>query len=216
MSKVDHSVDGQYRIDIEKLGVLNHLGVVGAGGVEARLGKLAGKPTAVESGGVKNGYVDESTVDLVFPAERRLGVRMPLDGVPRGCVLVLFTPPGASRAIRLMLADTDEDVDQVSNEMAVSTLVELGGIIANGFLDALADTFDQHIATQPPVVLNDQLSTVVGKVVAGDEGQGLYLESALNIASHDIDVTVYLFPENDIFAQILDRIDMGMLLGEVD
>ena len=64
------------RIEIRKLGVLNQLGELGVDGVESRLGKLAGRPTAVESDVVKNGYVDASSVDLAFPAEKRLGVTL--------------------------------------------------------------------------------------------------------------------------------------------
>jgi chemotaxis protein CheC len=213
---MDKSVSGQYRLDITKLGVLNHLGVLGVEGVESRLGKIAGRPTDVESGVVKNGYVDGSSVHIAFPSDKRLGVRTPLKDVPRGCVLVLFTPESASRAVRLMLADTDEDVSNVSNEMAISTLVELGGIIANGFLDALADTFDQHVATLPPVVVNKSLPAIIKRVVTDEDNRGLYLETALNITSHDIEVELYLFPENEIFVQILDRLDMGMITGEGD
>lgn len=216
MSETDQSTDETYRIDIEKLGVLNHLGELGADGVESRLGKLAGKPTAVESGVVKNGYVDESSVHLAFPDEKRLGVRVGLDDVPGGCVLVLFTPTSANRAVRMMLADTDEDVSNVSNEMAVSSIVELGGIVANGFLDALADTFDQHIATWPPVQLNNRLPTIIERAITEEEDRGLYLETALPITSHDIEVELYLFPENEIFIEILDRIDIETVVGRAD
>lgn len=216
MSHMDRSTDETHRIDIEKLGVLNHLGTLGAESVESRLGKLAGTSTAVESGVVKNGYVDESTIGLAFAAEPRLGVRVQLKGAPYGCILVLFTPQSATRAVAMMLADTDADVDDVSNEMAVSSIVELGGIVANGFLDALADTFDEHIATGAPIQLNNQLPTLVENSLTGEDDRGLYLETALHIASHDVDVELCLFPENGTFARILDQIDMETVVGGSD
>ncbi|KAB1197173.1 MULTISPECIES: chemotaxis protein CheC [Haloferax] len=208
MTEMDQTTEAVHRIDIEKLGVLNYLGKLGVTGVESRLGKLAGKSTAVRSEVVKNGYVDDSSVDLAFPDEKRLGVRVGLNGVPHGCMLVLFPPASAKRAVRMMLADTNEDVAEVSNDMAVSSIVELGGMVANGFLDALADTFDQHIATWPPVTRNSQLPQIIERAITDEEDRGLYLETKFHITSHNIDVELYLFPENEVFVEILNRLDM--------
>ena len=214
MTEMDQTTEAVHRIDIEKLGVLNYLGELGVSGVESRLGKLAGKSTAVRSEVVKNGYVDESSVDLAFPDEKRLGVRVGLNGVPHGCMLVLFPPASAKRAVRMMLADTDEDVAEVSNDMAVSSIVELGGMVANGFLDALADTFDQHIATWPPVTRNSELPQIIERAITDEEDRGLYLETKFHITSHDIDVELYLFPENEVFVEILNRLDMEGMSAE--
>ncbi|KAB1186632.1 MULTISPECIES: chemotaxis protein CheC [Haloferax] len=216
MTELNQSTTGQHRIDIEKLGVLNYLGELGVSGVESRLGKLAGKSTAVRSEVVKNGFVDESTVDLAFDAEKRLGVRVGLNGVPHGCILVLFPPASAKRAVRMMLADTNEDVADVSNDMAVSSIVELGGMVANGFLDALADTFDQHIATWPPVTRNSELPQIIERAVTDEEDRGLYLETKFHITSHNIDVELYLFPENEVFVEILNRLDMDAVTEGAD
>ncbi|KAB1192344.1 hypothetical protein GJR96_02355 [Haloferax sp. MBLA0076] len=213
---MNQSTTGQHRIDIEKLGVLNYLGELGVTGVESRLGKLAGKSTAVRSEVVKNGFVDEDSVDLAFPSEKRLGVRVGLNGVPHGCILVLFPPASAKRAVRMMLADTNEDVADVSNDMAVSSIVELGGMVANGFLDALADTFDQHIATWPPVTRNSQLPQIIERAVTDEDDRGLYLETKFHITSHDIDVELYLFPENEVFVEILNRLDMDTVAAGVE
>jgi chemotaxis protein CheC len=214
MSETNQPTENRHRIDIEKLGVLNHLGELGADGVESRLGKLAGEPTDVDSGVVKNGYVDATSVHLAFPAEKRLGVRVGLKDVPGGCVLVLFTPVSATRAVGMMLADTNEDVSEVSNEMAVSSIVELGGIVANGFLDAVADTFDQHVATRPPIKLNSPLPDIIERAVTEEEDRGLYLETTLHIRSHDVEVELCLFPENDPFIRSLDRLTIETVVGE--
>ncbi|MFC7204517.1 chemotaxis protein CheC [Haloferax namakaokahaiae] len=213
MTEMNQTTDNQHRIDIEKLGVLNYLGELGVSGVESRLGKLAGKQTAVRSDVVKSGYVDESSVEMAFPAEKRLGVQVSLNGVPHGCMLVLFPPVSAKRAVRMMLEDTNEDVTNVSNDMMVSSIVELGGIVANGFLDALADTFDQHIATWPPVTQNNELDHIIEQAITDETDQGLYLESTFHITSHGIEVELYMFPENGIFVEILNRIDVETIAG---
>lgn len=216
MSEVNQQTNGPDRIDIEQLGVLNYLGELAVTGVESRLGKLANRPTAVESEVVKNGYVDLASVDLAFPDEHRLGVKVGLSGGLDGCALVLFPPSSANRAVGMMLADTDEDVSDVSNEMAVSSIIELGGMVANGFLDALADTFDRHIVTTRPTTRNGRLPEVVQRVLTDDDGRGLYLETTLHVTSHDIEIELYLFPENAAFVEVLNGLDMGTVTRHVD
>lgn len=204
------------RIEIEKLGVLNQLGELGVEGVESRLGKLAGRETAVESQLVKSGYVTEDTLDMKFDTETRLGVEVGLNGTPNGCVLVLFSPSSANRAVRLMLEDVVDDVSAVENDMAVSALVELGGIMAYGFLDALADTFDQHIDAAPPVSRNSSLRGAIGSVLSNDEDRGLYLSAGFRVTTHDIDAEVYLFPENETFVKVLNLSDIDMVSNETE
>jgi chemotaxis protein CheC len=204
------------RIDIEKLGVLNQLGEVGVAGVESRLGKLADRPTAVESELVKNGYVEVDTLEMKFDPAKRLGVEVSLNGAPHGSVLVLFPPSSANRAVKLMLEDMVTDVSEIENDMAVSALVELGGIMAYGFLDALADTFDQHIDAGPPVARNSTIRAAVKSVLTDEEDRGLYLSTAFRVTSHDIDAEVYLFPENETFVKVLNLVDIDMVRNETE
>jgi chemotaxis protein CheC len=199
------------RIDVRKLGVLNELGELGVECVEHRLARLIRSETSVESGQVKSGYVEPGSVGLKFDEERRLGVEVRVQGVPPGNVLVLFPPASANSAARLLLRDTDEDPETVSNDMAVSALVELGGMMANGFLDALADTFDQHIAAGAPSAVNSTTARVVERVLDRNDDRGLYLATTLRVTSHDIEVAVYLFPENETFAKILNLVDIDMV-----
>ncbi|MFB6130989.1 MAG: chemotaxis protein CheC [Salinigranum sp.] len=201
-------VAADLRIDIEKLGVLNELGERGVECVERRLARLIESDTSVASELVKSGYVEPSSVELKFRDERRLGVEVRVQGVPPGTVLVLFPPSSANNAARLLLEHTDEDPATVSNEMAVSALVELGGMMANGFLDALADTFDQHIAAGAPSTVNSTTRAVVERIVERHDDRGLYLATTLHVTSHDIEVEVYLFPQNRTFVKILNLVDI--------
>ena len=128
--------------------------------------------------------------------------------MPSGTVLVLFPPSSANRSARLLLEHTDEDPATVSNDLAVSALVELGGMMANGFLDALADTFDRHINAGAPSTVNSTTRRVVERVVERYDDRGLYLATTLHVTSHDIEVEVYLFPQNRPFVALLNGIDI--------
>ncbi|MGM0590809.1 MAG: chemotaxis protein CheC [Halobacteriota archaeon] len=211
MSESEPEPQTKLTIDIEKLGVLNQLGELGVEWVERRLGKLSGEETAVESELVKSGYVTPETLDLKFDEERRIGVAVRVRGAPHGSVLVLFPTESAKRAVMMMLADADEEPASVADEMAVSALVELGGIMANGFLDGLADTFDQHIDAGTPSTINDTKRHVIARVLDREQNRGLYLATTLHITTHDVEAEVYLFPENDTFVRILNLVDMDMV-----
>ena len=166
----------------------------------------AAKSTA-ESSPVRINFVGPTSLARTFANEHRVGVRVRVDDVPGGYVIVLLAPESADRMLRVMLADTPEDVTTVSEKMAFSALVEFGGLVANAWLDGLADTFDRHIAASTPIVVNSTAVEVIERVLDRDKDHGLYLATTMTIAPEDIEFEVYLFPENDAFVGLLSLVE---------
>ena len=193
-------------IGIEKLGILNYLGERSVSSLERRLTQFGDSKSTAESAPVRINFVEPRTVAHTFADEHRVGVRVRVTGEPGGYVIVLLAPESADRMLRVMLADTTEDVTTVSEEMAYSALVEFGGLVANAWLDGLADTFDRHIAASTPIVVNSTAVEVVDRVLDGEEDHGLYLATTMTIAPEEIEFEVYLFPENEAFVDLLDLV----------
>ncbi|MWG33044.1 chemotaxis protein CheC [Halomarina oriensis] len=209
MSKTSNQNRGAtgHRIDVESLAVLNRLGDIGIGGIEQRLQRLK-QDANVTSEQVAHGYARPDLLDVTFENNERVGVKMKLPGAPFGFALVWFPMTSANNAARLMLQDVLNEGQTPSHKMARSAITELGGMVAAGFVDAWADTFEQEIDLGAPTPVQATEQALVGNVLEEGEDLGLYVSSAVRLPSYDISLNVLLFPRNAVLLQILDRIDV--------
>jgi chemotaxis protein CheC len=198
---------------VEKLSVMNRLGEIGVGGVADRLGHIGAAPAEVTTEQVKSGYATEASVAASFDDDDRVGVRVHLSGAPHGYVLVLFPMSSANNAATVMLSDAVEDLSAVPNEMAHDAVTELGGIVANGFLDAWADTFDQEVdAGAPSRVYGSQREILTTTTKLGEE-IGLYIASRFHVPAQNIDTEVFVFPDTEVFLKLLELLDADRVTG---
>ncbi|WP_254536971.1 chemotaxis protein CheC [Halomarina litorea] len=205
--RADSPTPAERTIAVESLAVMNRLGEIGIGGVERRLQQLHPEAT-VTSEQVAHGYARADLLEATFVGEERVGVRSRLPGAPFGSALVLFPLASANNAARLMVRDVLSEGEAPSHKMAQSAITELGGMIASGFLDAWADTFEQEIDVGAPTPIQDTEAEIVGTLIEEDEDLGIYVASRLTLPAYDITVQVYLFPRTDILIEILRRIDV--------
>lgn len=199
--------DAGLSIPVEQLALLNWLGEVGAGGVDERLGGLVSGDVAVVAERSASGYVGPRTAEAQFGTDDRVGARVKLPGRPAGHVLVLLSPASANRATALMLRDAVDDLSTVSTEMARDALVELCGIVANGFLDEWADLVEAEINVSTPQFVSNTEREIMRYVVTSYEDTGLYISALLRLPDHDVDVALYVFPKQEEFVGSISRID---------
>ncbi|PSQ11443.1 hypothetical protein BRC93_05505 [Halobacteriales archaeon QS_5_70_15] len=203
--------DDGLSIPVQQLALLNWLGEVGASGVDERLGGLVSGDVTVAAERSTSGHVAPRTVDARFDAADRVGARVHLPGRPSGLVLVLFSPERANRAAALMLYDAVNDLSTVSNEMARDALLELCSIVANAFLDEWADLVETEIDVNTPQFVSDTEREIMRHVVTSYDDLGLYISSLLRLAGHDVDVSLYVFPEQEEFVNSVGRIDPAVI-----
>lgn len=196
-----------HQIDVESLAVLNRLGDIGIDGIERRLRRLK-QDANVTSEQVAHGYARSDLLDVTFGESERVGVHIRLPGAPFGSALVLFPMASANNAARLMLQDVVGEGETPSHRMARSAITELGGMIAAGFVDAWADTFEQEIDLGAPSPVQASEQALVSNVLDEGEDLGLYVSSAVRLPAYDISLDVLLFPRNAVLIQILERIDV--------
>jgi chemotaxis protein CheC len=209
MSKTSTTSRGQrgHQVDVESLAVLNRLGDIGIGGIEQRLRGLK-HDTDVVSEQVAHGYARRDLLDVTFEDTERVGVKMKLPGAPFGFALVWFPMTSANNAARMMLQEGLADDETPSHKMARSAITELGAMVAAGFVDAWADTFEQEIDLGAPSPVQATEPALVDTVLKEGEDLGLYVSSAVRLPAYDISLNVLLFPRNAVLLQILDRIDV--------
>jgi len=204
---------GEFELGISKLGLMNRLTEIGIDGVRDRLREIDGCDARVTPEVVKSGYASRATVGTAFDDGRRAGVRHRLPGAPHGYALALFTPSCANNAAAMMLSRDVRDLDEVPAEMAQSALAELCTMMISGFVDAWADTFGEEIDVQTPTPVHSTERRIVERTAVGDDGLGLYVTSRLRLAGAGVVGQVYLFPENETFVEILDRLDARRIAG---
>lgn len=198
-----------WTLPIEKLAVMNRLGEVGADGVEERVDQLGIDEVVSEQ--VKSGYVTPGDAATQFSDDGRVGVRVRLPGAPGGYVLVLFDPASANRAAAVMLEDADEAVAEADEELAWSTIQELGSIMASGFVDSWANTFDERIDIATPETVQHTEAEIVSATVEAGDSLGVYIASQLHVPAYDIDASVYVLPDTRTFLKILGQLEVGSI-----
>lgn len=202
---------GELSIRLERLAVMNRLGAIGVEGVTERLEKLGDERSDVTVEGARAGFVTRDGLGRAFSDDRRVGVRVRLKNDTRGYILVLFDMESVNRAATLMLSNAIEDLDEASNELAHSAVTELGGIIANGFADGIADAIGQEIDVGTPSLIGDDERSLVARTFNLSEALGLYISSRLRIPTHNLETSIYLFPNSQEMIKLLhDRNENGV------
>ncbi|MFD1512774.1 chemotaxis protein CheC [Halomarina rubra] len=197
----------RHQIDMKSLAVLNRLGDIGIGGIEQRLQGLKHDANVV-SEQVAHGFARRDLLDVTFEDTERVGVKMKLPGAPFGFAVVWFPMASANNAARMMLQEGLAPGETPSHKMARSAITELGAMVAAGFVDAWADTFEQEIDVGAPSPVQATEQALVNTVLDEGEDLGLYVSSAVRLPAYDISLNVLLFPRNAVMLKILDRIDV--------
>lgn len=203
--------DDRLCIPLETISVLNWLGAVGVDGVEARLRQVGADDLTVETEQVKIGYARQEALLDQFGVEDHAGARVRMRKPVSGTVLVLFPVKSASRAASLMLQRGVEDAESVvSTPMGRDALTELCNVMANGFVDEWAETFDTPIDTDAPVAVQNPEMALINHVFSVSD-VGLYLTSRFHVVADDIDATIFVFPGEAEFITKLSQLDLGVI-----
>jgi chemotaxis protein CheY-P-specific phosphatase CheC len=200
-------------VPISKLTVMNRLGQLGVDGVESRMERLGGRDTQlrVQTEQVNIGYASGRSVET-FDASDRVGIQVKLTSPPHGNVLVLFPVSSANNAATMMLSDAVSDLSSVDNDLAHSALVELGAMIASGFTDAWADSFDQRIDVGTPNRIQGTVRHCVAETLRLEGDFGLYIAARLHLPDRGVDADVIVFPDNDTFLKLLGLLDVAQVM----
>lgn len=198
---------GELSIRLTALNRLNTLSETGVQGVADRLRTIGDGGTDVATQWAKAGFVPRSGDGTTFDDDPSVGARVRLSTDPGGYVLVVFSIPSANRAATLLLSDAVDDLAEASNELAHSALMELGGMMAYGFVDGVADVVNREINVQTPVLLNGSERDLVSRTIKRDDQLGLYIASKFDLPEHDIDASVFLFPQSRSMIRLVDGLD---------
>lgn len=193
-------------IRLNALTRLNRLSETGVHGVADRLRTIGDGGSDVATEWAKAGFVSRDGTDA-FDDQQCVGVRVKLSNSPAGYVLVVFDIPSADHAATLLLSNAVNRLDEASNDLAHSAVTELGGMMAYGFVDGVADVIDREIDVRTPKLLGGTEQELISRTIRLNEQLGLYIASRFSLPDHDIVASVFLFPESEAMIRLVENLD---------
>ena len=192
------------KVDIRELGQFNHLASLGAERAARSLSQLTGVQMDVEVTDVS--LVTENVLAETFTGRSFVGVELGLEGGLDGETVLAFERERALKLQELLLQATGS-----SDELAQSSVTELGNIMIGGFIDGWANHLGTAINMTPP-----KYTEAVGPRILPDQAikaakqHGVFLfESRLEAMDVDLDFSIYMLPEYRQFVELLSGADGG-------
>lgn len=105
-----------------------------------------------------------------FSRHKISGVRENFDGAFRGCALLLFAEERSLELVRLLLQQTEFDADLLS-EMEQEALVEVGNIILNACLAAIAEIVSGEIVNEIPEAVSGSIDDIIRNAGSDDSDE---------------------------------------------
>jgi chemotaxis protein CheC len=173
------------QIDIESLETYNRLARDGSQSAAAALSQLIGIET----------HVEVTNVSLLSPADLRYefvgrefaGVRVGLEGALSGETVLAFDDRGRETITDVLVGGDDE--------MAESSIREVGNIMTSGFIDGWADHLNRAIDVMPPEYVQGSGEEFRPDGVAEGDEQVLLFRSRVRTVEDAVDFRICLMPE---------------------
>jgi chemotaxis protein CheC len=198
------------RLSEAQLDALKEISNIGMGHAATALSQLIGEQIRLRVPRVT--VTDISQVpELMGGAEKVVaGITLQILGDARGNILLVFPRESAQRLLACLLRQEEKGL--VLNEISVSTLKEVGNILASAYLNALGSLLHMTLIPSVPLFAYDMAGAVVDYVLielsqAGD--LALMVETEFHGASSDaaaIKGHFFLLPDPASLHLVLDAV----------
>lgn len=197
-------------IDYDKLDGFDRMAEQGAEEVAETATTMTGIDTSVEIRRLN--FVSLETIPETVADETLVGVAFEFDGTPSGYLLFLFDEESAHEIVDAMVP-TATDTDEFG-EMGKSAIMELGNIMASGFLDGWANVLDTTIDHSTPEFVHDTGAAAVDPVVVQlgeDQDFAFVFDTVVMADGRDFDCQIYAIPDEDDLERALNDLDTGRI-----
>ena len=187
------------------LDFLRELSNIGAGHAATALSQLIGKQVGMRVPSVS--VVDLASVPELMGGSEKLvsGVYLQVLGDARGGILLIF-PDDSSRALLSLLLKGEDDP---FSEMGVSTMKEVGNILASAYLSVLGNMLNITLIPSIPSLAHDMVGSVVDLVLIslGEVGDFAFVfETEFYNVENDIKGHFFLLPDPDSIDVIMEAV----------
>lgn len=192
-----------------ELDALREFTSVGTSHAATALSKLLDRQVAVSMPEAKMVEITKIPEFLGGGRLQVVGLYFRIHGDINGSILLFFDEKQANKLINILMADFDPVDTPEFEEMRKSAMMELGNIITNSYLNALAQMMDMSILLSVPNYATDELSSVLDFLLielsqAAD--QALMMNTVIKLPDSEVNGSFIMFPDaaslDKIFAKI--------------
>lgn len=189
----------------QELDFLKELSNIGVGHAATALSQLIGRQVGMRVPDVR--VVDLSSVpDLMGGSEKLVnGIYLQVLGDARGGILLIFPEESSTALLKLLLKGHDDPL----SEMGISTMKEVGNILASAYLSVLGNMLDITLIPSIPSIAYDMVGAVVDLVLAelGQTGDTAFVfETEFYDIEEDIKGHFFLLPDPESIDIIMEAI----------
>ncbi|WP_254767327.1 chemotaxis protein CheC [Salinilacihabitans rarus] len=200
-------------IEYDKLDGFDRMAEQGAEEVAKTATSLTGIETGVEIRRLN--FVSLEAIPQEFVGGKLVGVAFEFDGTPSGYLLFMFDEESAREVVKAMVpTGTESPEEEGFDEMGKSAIMELGNIMASGFLDGWANVLDTTIDHSTPEFIHDIGAAAVDPVVVGlgqNQEFAFVFDTVITAAGRQFDCEVYAIPDEEDLERALNNLDVGRI-----
>jgi chemotaxis protein CheC len=146
------------------------------------------------------------------PETKITGLFFRISGEISGSVLLFFPQDAVSTLIDFLFLNIDRKVEvppENQREFEISALDELGNIMVNSYVNAIAELLDSRITISVPSFASDMLGAIIDMLIieaAASGDHALLMETTIDVPEMKLKGNFILFPDevslNKIFAKL--------------
>lgn len=142
------------------------------------------------------------------PETDMVAIHLGVKGDATGHILVMFKPETAFELVNMLL-DREPGTECEMDELALSTMGEMGNVMGAYFLSALGDTTGARLMPTPPTVMMDMAGAVIDAAVAdimADSDDILVVDTRFGTANQQIHGIFLVLPNPHLKEVLLDHL----------
>ncbi|WP_255191895.1 chemotaxis protein CheC [Natronobeatus ordinarius] len=198
-------------IEYNKLDGFDRMAEQGAEEVAKTATTLTGIETNVEIRRLN--FVSLETIPETVSNETLVGVAFEFDGTPSGYLLFLFDEESAYEIADAMIP-MGLDENEGFGEMGKSAIMELGNIMASGFLDGWANVLDTAIDHSTPEFIHDIGAAAVDPVIiqlGENQDFAFVFDTVVTADGREFDCDIYAIPDESDLERALNDLDVDRI-----
>jgi chemotaxis protein CheC len=146
-----------------------------------------------------------SELSSVFPYtdENLSSIQLDIQGAFAGNAALIFSPDSAHNLVSI-LTEVDIDSDEIE-EIKEETLTEIGNILINGVMGAVANSIQQNLEYAPPKYKEATLNNLLS-LISSDEKK-LMIDTHFEVTKHNIKGNIIILLNCDSVSDLCKSID---------
>ncbi|MHB9155637.1 MAG: chemotaxis protein CheC [Endomicrobiales bacterium] len=196
-----------------KIDALMEVVNIGTGQAATALSQMLSQRVLINVPDIRLVPIEKVPAELGGHAQQVVGLYFQIDGDLGGRILIIFSKEGGHQMASILMGGEKIEEDRLS-DMNRASLMEMGNIIANSYLNGLAGLLDMTLLPSVPYFAEDMLGAVVDFLLiemarCGDHA--LLLSTEMKIETENIKGSFLVFPDEAFLKRIYQKLGIENL-----